>query len=120
MRLNNFLLVVRNIERSKAFYKELFGMTVVRDFGENVILGGGLVLQEEKTWETAVGQQIFYGSHNTELYFEEPDWDSFLKKLKQSSFPIEYLNEETESSWGNRMVRIYDPDKHILEIREVT
>ena len=120
MRLKNFLLVVRDIEVSKAFYKELFSLHVVRDFGENVILSEGLVLQEEKVWEAAVGKQASYGSHNAELYFEETDWDSFMERLRQSSLPIEYLNEETESCWGNRMVRIYDPDKNILEIREVT
>lgn len=44
MKLKNVLLVVGDIEKSKAFYKELFGLDVVTDFGGNVILTEGLVL----------------------------------------------------------------------------
>ena len=51
MKLKNILFVVKDIEQSKAFYKELFGLQVVSDFGENVILTEGLVLQEQKLWE---------------------------------------------------------------------
>ena len=50
MRLKNILLVVENVERSIAFYKELFGLCVLKDFGGNVILTEGLVLQERKIW----------------------------------------------------------------------
>lgn len=119
MRLKNFLLVVRNIEASKAFYKELFGLSVVRDFGENVILSEGLVLQEQKMWEDAVKREVSYGGHSVELYFEEADLDSFMEKLENSSFSIEFINKDMESDWGGRMVRIYDPDRHVIEIREV-
>lgn len=34
MQLKNIVLVVSNIENSKAFYKELFGMDVLADFGD--------------------------------------------------------------------------------------
>lgn len=44
MRLKNVLLVVKDIEVSKAFYRELFGLQVLTDFGRNVILTEGLVL----------------------------------------------------------------------------
>ncbi len=46
MRLKNFLLVVEDIESSKAFYKEFLGLDVITDFGTNVILTSGLVLQQ--------------------------------------------------------------------------
>ena len=42
MKLKNILLVVSDIERSKAFYKDIFGLSVIRDFGENVILTEGV------------------------------------------------------------------------------
>lgn len=37
MKLRNVLIVVNDIERSKAFYKELFGLDVVLDNDGNVI-----------------------------------------------------------------------------------
>lgn len=43
MRLKNILIVVEDIERSKVFYRELFRLSVITDFGENVILTEGLV-----------------------------------------------------------------------------
>ena len=35
MRLKNVLLVVSDIEQSKRFYYDLFGLQIVRDFGDN-------------------------------------------------------------------------------------
>ncbi len=48
MRLKNVLLVVSDIAQSTRFYHEMFGLQIVRDFGENVILSEGLVLQGAK------------------------------------------------------------------------
>lgn len=118
MRLKNILFVVKDIEISKTFYKELFGLEVVTDFGENVVLTEGLVLQEQKLWETFLEKKVHVGGNDAELYFEENDIDAFLEKLEKSSFPIEYLNKCKEHDWGQRVIRIYDPDQHVIEIGE--
>ncbi|MGC4018435.1 MAG: VOC family protein [Muricomes sp.] len=118
MRLKNILFIVNDIEKSKAFYKELFGLEVTADFGENVVLTEGLALQERKLWETFIEKQTVLGGNDAELYFEENDIDWFLERLEKSSFPIEYLNKCKEHDWGQRVIRIYDPDKHIIEIGE--
>lgn len=118
MKLKNILFVVNDIEKSKAFYRELFGLQVVTDFGENVILTEGLVLQEKKLWETFVGKEVHIGGNDAELYFEENNIDAFLERLEKSRFDIEYLNKCKEHSWGQRVIRLYDPDKHVIEIGE--
>ena len=118
MRLKNILIVVKDIEKSKAFYRDLFGLAVVTDFGGNVILTEGLVLQEQAIWEGFVEREATYGGNDAELYFEENDIDSFLEKLEHSSYPIEYVNPSMEHDWGQRVIRIYDPDRHIIEIGE--
>ena len=118
MRLKNILIVVDDIERSKAFYKELFGLDVVTDFGGNVILTEGLVLQERSLWEKSLEKEIRYGGLDAELYFEETDVDAFIQRLNNSSYPIEYVSECTENDWGLRVIRLYDPDHHIIEIAE--
>lgn len=118
MRLKNILIVVKDIEKSKAFYRDLFGLTVVTDFGGNVILTEGLVLQEQRLWEGFIEKEVTYGCNNAELYFEENDIDVFLEKLEQSSYPIEYVNPSMEHDWGQRVIHIYDPDRHIIEIGE--
>lgn len=118
MRLKNILLVVSDIEKSKAFYKELFGLEVLSDFGGNVILTEGLVLQEKKLWETALEKEVCFGGHGAELYFEENQMSMFLKKLENSRIEIKYLNKCKENDWGRRVVRLYDPDQHVIEIAE--
>lgn len=51
MKLKNILIVVKDIEKSKKFYHELFGLETIRDFDGNVILTEGLVLQAESVWK---------------------------------------------------------------------
>ncbi|MDD3219611.1 MAG: VOC family protein [Lachnospiraceae bacterium] len=118
MKLKNILIVVKDIQISKRFYKELFGLDIVTDFGENVILTEGLVLQEQNVWETFIKQTIQYGNHDAELYFEENDMDTFLERLDKSTWNISYVNKLMEHDWGQRVVRIYDPDNHVIEVGE--
>ena len=118
MRLKNILIVVTDIEKSKAFYKELFGLEVVVDFDGNVILMEGLVLQDKAIWEKFLDRQVIYGGNDAELYFIENDMDAFLNKLDNCSFEIEYIDRCREHDWGQRVTRIYDPDHHVIEIGE--
>ena len=48
MKLKNVLIVVKDIERSRQFYHDLFGLELVLDNDGNMILTEGLVLQGEK------------------------------------------------------------------------
>ena len=97
MKLKNILIVVDDVERSKNFYCHLFGLRVVTDFGGNVILTEGLVLQERKLWDGLIGESSISGGNDVELYFEE---------------------NNMENAWGKRVVRIADPDGHMIEIGE--
>lgn len=40
MELKNALIVVNNIEKSKAFYKDLFGLDVIADFDGRISSSG--------------------------------------------------------------------------------
>ena len=51
------------------------------------------------------------------MYFEENDFDDFILRLKQIP-NISYVHLVIEHSWGQRVVRFYDPDKHIIEVAE--
>lgn len=118
MALKNILFVVNDIEKSVSFYKELFGLQVIRDFGNNVILSEGLVLQERKSWEELIEREISPGSNDAVLYFVENDLVAFAEKLEKSSFEIQYVHPLKEYAWGQRAIRIYDPDMHMIEIGE--
>jgi len=118
MKLKNILFVVSDMERSKAFYKELFGLEVIADYDGNVVLTEGLVLQDAAIWKKFIDRDVTFNGNDAELYFEENDMDGFLKKLDSWEGTIEYGNRLMEHDWGQRVVRIYDPDHHMIEIGE--
>lgn len=118
MKLKNTLLVVKDMECSKKFYRDLFGLRVIADFDGNVVLTEGLVLQDEAVWKSFIQKDVIQRGHNTELYFEENHMDAFLEKLKVWPEAIEFVNPLMEHSWGQRVVRLYDPDGHMIEIGE--
>lgn len=118
MRLKNVLIVVEDIERSKRFYHDLFGLRILADFDGNVVLTEGLALQDRRIWERLVQKETVYGDGDMELYFEENHLDEFLKKLEAYPEPIHYFQSPLEHTWGQRVVRIYDPDGHVIEVGE--
>jgi catechol 2,3-dioxygenase-like lactoylglutathione lyase family enzyme len=120
MKFLNPLIVVSNIEKSKLFYYEVLGLEVIIDFDSNVTLTGGITLQTKDTWLTfvhKVDNEIVFGGNVAELYFEEDNFDSFIQKLNDIA-NIDYVHPVKEHSWGQRVVRFYDPDKHIIEVGE--
>lgn len=116
MRLKNILIVVSDIEKSKKFYKELFGLEVILDNDGNVILTEGLVLQDKKIWEQFLEKEIVPKNHASELYFEEYDIEAFVQKLDNYTMPITYVNRLMEHSWGQKVVRFYDLDGNLIEV----
>ena len=118
MKLKNTLLVVKDMEQSKAFYRDLFGLEVIADFEENVVLTEGLVLQEESVWSSFIEKEIAYKGHDAELFFEENQMDAFIKRLENWSGEIEYVNRLMEHPWGQRVIRLYDPNGHMIEVGE--
>jgi lactoylglutathione lyase len=120
MKFKNPLLVVADIEKSKVFYKEVLGLRVIMDFGANVTLTGGVVFQTKESWQEFIkkdSSEITFNGNNAELYFEEDDFDSFIEKLNTFKY-IEYVHQVYEHRWGQRVVRFYDLDKHIIEVGE--
>jgi catechol 2,3-dioxygenase-like lactoylglutathione lyase family enzyme len=117
MKYISTLIAVSDMKKSKQFYHDVLGMKVVADFGANVTLDGGLVMQTMDTWKSFIRTDIVLLPNNAgELYFEEEDLDAFLENLKQ--FDICYVHPLFEHRWGQRVVRFYDPDRHIIEVGE--
>ena len=75
-------------------------------------------MQQDFDWLVNLPKEkIIKKSNNAEIVFEEQDFDGFLNKLKAYS-NIEYLGEVIEHSWGQRVIRFYDPDGHVIEVGE--
>ena len=116
MKLKNILIVVKDIEKSRQFYHDLFGIDLVLDNDGNMILTEGLVLQDERIWKNFLGKNIVSKSNSCELYFEEQDIEAFIEKLERMYPNIEYVNRLMTHSWGQRVIRFYDLDGNLIEV----
>ncbi len=120
MKYQATLLSVSDIDKSKQFYKNVLGLNVTSDLGANATLTGGIALQTLDTWKEFIHKkdsEIIFENNAIELYFEEDDIDSFVEKLKNIK-DIVYVHPSKEHPWGQRVVRFYDLDKHIIEVGE--
>ena len=83
----------------------------------NVTLTGGFALQRMDTWKYFIqNKEVDLHNNAVELVFEEKDFDAFLNHLVK--FEIEYVHDTVEYGWGQRVIRFYDPDYHIIEVGE--
>jgi hypothetical protein len=72
-------------------------------------------LQTLETWRELINKNDVSFYHNAvELYFEEDDFDGFTGKLDG----VKFIHPPVEHTWGQRAVRFYDPDGHIIEVGE--
>ena len=112
------VISVSDIEAAKKFYKDLFGLKIYQDYGKNIAFTCGLALQQDFDWlVNLTKEKVLKKSNNVEIAFEESDFDEFLIRLKQFE-NIEYLDEVMEHTWGQRVIRFYDLDGHIIEVGE--
>ena len=116
MKLKNILIVVKDIERSRQFYQELFGLNLILDNNGNMILTEGLVLQDASIWKQFLGKEIVPESNSCELYFEEADLEAFVERLERIYPDVKYVNRLMTHSWGQKVVRFYDPDGNLIEV----
>lgn len=117
MKYSCVVIAVTDIKKSRKFYEDLFGLELYQDYGINISFTCGISLQQDFHWLVNMPKEkILKESNNIELCFEEEQFDTFLIKLK--TFDVEYLGDVIEHSWGQRVVRFYDLDRHIIEVGE--
>lgn len=120
MNFKGSLVAVQDIEKAKEFYQTVLGLELMVDAVVHVQLTGGVFLQTVDTWADFIHKkedEVILENNASELYFEVDDMDEFIKLLDNRS-DIDYLHPVVEHSWGQRAVRFYDLDKHIIEVAE--
>ena len=114
------LIVVNDIEISRRFYETVLDQRVKYDFGENVTFEGDFAIHLKSHFSELINvipKDIISKSNNYELYFEEDNLDGLLDRLKNID-SLEYIHGIKEQPWGQRVIRFYDPDMHIIEVGE--
>ena len=113
------LITVTDMAVSRRFYETVLQMRVQHDFGENIQFEDGLSLHEKGHFAGLIGakpEDITSRARNMELYFEEEDIEAFAASLE--AYGVALVHPLARQPWGQRVVRFYDPDGHIIEVGE--
>ncbi|MCQ4629869.1 VOC family protein [Shinella sp. CPCC 100929] len=120
MRFVNPIPFVRDIGRSRDFYRDRLGLKVLEDFGTFVLFETGFAIHdgralEQTVWRKETGGEEPYGRKNLLLYFEHEDVDAAFAAIAPH---VELIHPVERQAWGQRVFRFYDPDGHAIEIGE--
>jgi catechol 2,3-dioxygenase-like lactoylglutathione lyase family enzyme len=111
------LIVVSDMQRSRNFYESILGQKVIADFGENITFRGDFAIHLQSHFSSLINNKnIKTGGNDFELYFEYDEVEQINTKLKKAG--ITFVHEMCEQPWHQKVLRIYDPDNHIIEIGE--
>jgi catechol 2,3-dioxygenase-like lactoylglutathione lyase family enzyme len=117
IKFHSAVIFVKDIELSKAFYTEILDEEIEHDFGKNVALKSGLSLWELRPQHIiATKLDITSKGNKIELYFESEEIDQIAMKLRENN--VQFFHEIHEEPWGQRTIRFFDPDNHLVEIGE--
>ncbi|WP_340139667.1 VOC family protein [Ruminiclostridium cellulolyticum] len=112
------LLAVKDVTVSKAFYVSVLEQKIIFDLGEHVTFDGGFSIQQNYSQLIGLSESdILRKANDFQLYFEVTDLDSWNSRLKNIS-GLEFVHGIKEYAWGQRSIRLYDPDMHIIEVAE--
>lgn len=117
MKYQGCLLAVRDMSASKYFYEKVLRQSAITDIGVHVTFEGFSLQQGYAELVGIAADTVKNQSHNFQVYFEVEDLDKVYAELK--SIPdLQWVHEIKDYPWGQRDIRVYDPDKHIVEIAE--
>ena len=116
------VLFVKDAGKAKDFYVNVLGLTVIADFGGlNFVFREGFAVWQpmpENIVQQRLGGNMYDKSLTSrfELCFETGDIDAVYERLKAEG--VTFLHEVNTELWGQRNIRFYDHDGHLLEVGE--
>lgn len=115
------VLLVNDIKDSREFYEDVLNQKVEIDYGECVGFVGGFSIWQKKYAYEVMGRALLNQVTDNkddcfELYFESDELEDLHNKLTAKK--VEFVHDMIEYPWGQRVFRVYDPDKHMIEFGE--
>jgi catechol 2,3-dioxygenase-like lactoylglutathione lyase family enzyme len=117
LRFHTAIIFTRDIAASKAFYHGLLGLAVLQDFPSFVLLEGGLGLHSAEVFYSYLDKPYegeALGRDNLDLYFTTAELETAEQALKAAG--VRFIHGIRKCDWGESVLRVYDPDGHIVEI----
>ncbi len=116
---HSVVVFVKEIQTAKKFYQKVFGLKIEHDFGKNIIFKSGLAIWEigeKHVIPKKLGNLYTDIGNKFELYFETTDIQTVYANLREQD--VVFLHEVHEEPWGQKAIRFFDPDKHLIEVGE--
>lgn len=118
LRFVNPIPFVQDIARSKQFYSDVLGLSVIEDHGNFVLFETGFALHEgsslvQTVWGKKDEADERYGRRNLLLYFEVGDVEAAFARIGPQ---VELIHGPKRQEWGQTVFRFLDPDGHAIEI----
>ena len=114
MKYQGCLLAVKDIAVSKHFYEKVLHQNAIIDMGVHVTFEGFSLQQGYAEIVGVQADSVKEQSHNFQLYFEVEDLDSVFGEMRNIT-DLHWVHKIKEYPWD---IRVYDPDRHIVEIAE--
>ncbi len=120
LQFHSSVIICQDFDKMKDFYLNILQQEVEVDFGNCIGLKCKISLWQlkdnypiaEKLGRTFSTQ----GNKNLEICFETDDFETIVNHLKH--YDINYLHKEEEETWGQRTLRLFDPENNLIEIGE--
>lgn len=120
IQLVSSVIFVKDIQASRQFYEGVLNQKVLIDHGPNIGFEGGFALWQRDHASQIIFQRPVEGAQadndNAELYFETNQLDQACQRLETAG--VRWIHPMIEQPWGQRVIRFYDLDGHILELGE--
>jgi len=122
------LLDVNDFAKARNFYETVMEQEIEEVIGgDHINYKSGMALQRDykgivegskdfAATPTGAKLEIKTKANNYQLAFEVEDIDYWQAKIKASG--VEIIHDVHEYVWGQRVIRFYDPDGHIIELGE--
>lgn len=117
IKFRNPIALVKDTQISKAFYRDVIGLNIAQDFGSFVLFEGNFSIHDAAIFYGYIGKSYegeTLGRDNLNFYFTTDDLNAMQDKLEQAG--VKFIHKIQHCEWGENVLRIFDPDGHIIEI----
>jgi catechol 2,3-dioxygenase-like lactoylglutathione lyase family enzyme len=118
IQFNSSVIITEQVDVLADFYREVLQQEVTSDFGACLLFSCGLSIWKPAAEHVVRGhlQREPGTARPFELCFETDDFDGARSRLKQNR--VRFLHDTLLESWGQYVVRFFDPDGNLVEVGE--
>jgi catechol 2,3-dioxygenase-like lactoylglutathione lyase family enzyme len=103
IRFRHSIALVKNIEESKCFYRDIIGLKVIEEFDTFILFQDNFAIHTADLFYTYINKPYHgekMGHDNVDFYFTTSDLEGMQKKLKEEK--VTFIHEIYKHAWGEK------------------